>query len=145
MNEITRITIKSSSGYCSVDEAYSDRLTITACSIAYEYIPEIEYGLNKRRKWSYRSNSPVFASIFDKICDMMPDILHNDEILMAVDLGPISFSVTYKDKTRDCTSYYCSSNYFYDLFKLIKQLVPEPEYVPVVLLTDDDYDDEKDE
>ena len=32
-----KIVIKSTSGFCPVDYAYNDKLTITANSIAYEY------------------------------------------------------------------------------------------------------------
>ena len=142
MKKIVRVIIKGAPGYCTVDEAYKDKVTITSSSIAYEYIPETETEINPKRKWYYKTNSPLFAITFDKICKMMPEILYNDEILMATDLGPISFTVTYEDKTRDHTSYWCHGDNFYDLFKLIKQLVPDTEYVPAVLLTSDDYNDE---
>ena len=143
MKKIIRVIIKGASGYCSVDEAYTDKVTITSSSIAYEYIPEIESEMNPKRKWSYKTNNPLFAIAFDKICGMMPEILYNDEILMVTDIGPISFTVTYEDKTKEYTSYWCNGDNFYEVFKLIKQLVPDTEYVPAVLLTSDDYEDEE--
>ena len=145
MKKIARVIIKGTSGYCPADEAYADKVTIASSSIAYEYIPEIESDINPKRKWSYKTNSPLFAIAFEKICEMMPEILYNDEILMATDLGSISFTVTYEDKTREYTSYWCGGDNFYELFKLIKQLVPDTEYVPAVLLTSDDYEDEEEE
>ena len=48
MNRIVKITIKGSSGYCPIDEAYKDKLTITSSSISYEYTPEIESEINKK-------------------------------------------------------------------------------------------------
>ena len=39
MPDINRIVIKGSSGYCCVDEAFNDKVTITEDSISYEYIP----------------------------------------------------------------------------------------------------------
>ena len=36
MAEITRIVIKGSSGYCCVDEAFNDKVTITEESISYD-------------------------------------------------------------------------------------------------------------
>lgn len=33
-----KIVIKSTSGFCPVEYAYNDKLTITANSIAYEYV-----------------------------------------------------------------------------------------------------------
>ena len=68
MKKIIRVIIKGASGYCSVDEAYTDKVTITSSSIAYEYIPEIESEINPKRKWSYKTNNPLFAIVFDKIC-----------------------------------------------------------------------------
>lgn len=38
--EIIRITIKGSSGFSSVDEAYRDKVTLTPHSISYEYKPD---------------------------------------------------------------------------------------------------------
>lgn len=145
MKKIVRIIIKGSSGYCPVYEAYTDKVTLTPSSIAYEYIPEIETEINPKRKWSYKTNSPLFAIAFEKISEMMPQIIYNHDILMATDLGPISFTVTYEDKTREYTSCWCSGDNFHDLFKLIKQLVPQTEYIPAVLLTSDDYSDEEEE
>lgn len=142
MKRIVKITIKGSSGFCSVDEAYSDKLTITSTSIAYEYVPEVETELNQKRKWSYNTNSPIFALAFENIAKMMPEILFSREILMAVDLVTTDFSVTYEDRTKDCTTYCCPGDNFYDLFKLIKALVPETEYIPAVLLTSDDYEED---
>ena len=143
MKRIVKITIKGSSGYCPIDEAYKDKLTITSSSISYEYTPEIESEINQKRKWSYRTDSPIFATTFEKISSMMPPILYSDEILMAKDSGSIYFSVTYEDKTKDCRKYWCTGDNFFDLFKMIKNLVPAPEFIPAVLLTNDDYSEDK--
>lgn len=50
MAEITRIVIKGSSGYCCVDEAFNDKVTITEESISYEYVPYVESEINPKRK-----------------------------------------------------------------------------------------------
>jgi hypothetical protein len=42
MIEISKIVIKGTSGYCCADEAYSDKVTVTEESIAYEYHPIFE-------------------------------------------------------------------------------------------------------
>ena len=39
MAKIARVLIKGTSGFCSVYEAYSDKVTVTPDSISYEYKP----------------------------------------------------------------------------------------------------------
>ena len=58
-----KIVIKSTSGFCPVDYAYNDKLTITANSIAYEYKPYLESdnSLNVCRQWSYKRRT-VFSA-----------------------------------------------------------------------------------
>ena len=58
-----KIVIKSTSGFCPVDYAYNDKLTITANSIAYEYKPYLESdnSLNVHRKWSYKTTNTNFS------------------------------------------------------------------------------------
>lgn len=47
----------------------------------------------------------------------------------------------YEDKHRETVNYFCPSEFFADYFRLIKKLVPSCEYVPAVLLTQEDYED----
>ena len=74
MTDIIRIVIKGSSGYCCYDEAYNDKVTITEDSISYEYIPVLESEVNQKRKWSYRTNSPLFKKTFGDIKALIPGI-----------------------------------------------------------------------
>ena len=53
------------------------------------------------------------------------------------------YTVTYEDKSKKHVCYWCTGEEFEDLFRLIKQLVPETEYVPAVLLTSDDHEEEE--
>ena len=76
-----KIVIKSTSGFCPVDYAYNDKLTITANSIAYEYKPYLESdnSLNVRRKWSYKTTNSIFSSAFEKIAVAVDEILSRDQ------------------------------------------------------------------
>jgi len=138
--EIVRITIKGASGYGPVDEAYEDKVTITSTSIKYEYKPHPMSNLetNIPRKWSYMTDSPIFAMIFKKVADMTPGILYNDEILMATDIGPTELVVTFEDKHKERASFFVPSEFFLEYFREIKKLVPSTEYVPAVLITSED-------
>lgn len=143
MVDIIRIVIKGSSGYCCYDEAYNDKVTITEDSISYEYIPAVESEINPKRKWMYKTNSPLFKNKFEEIRSMLPGILEKENELFCTDIGGIEFIITYSDKTKVKEIYWVPGDYFSDLFSLIKGIIPETEYTPAVLLTSDDYDEEE--
>ena len=143
--KINRITIKGASGYCCVDEAYEDKISITSSSISYEYKPHPDSNLetNIYRKWSYKTNSPIFEHLFNKIAEKTPDFINNcDDILFATDVGPVQIIATFEDKHRESANFFCPSEFFAEYFRLIKQMIPPTEYIPVTLLTQEDFDDE---
>ena len=141
MAEITRIVIKGSSGYGCLEESYQDKVTLTPDSIAYEYIPYQETQINPKRKWSYRTTSPIFQMKYAEIVRAIPASLENAAEAFCTDVGGIEFCITYADKTKFWKTYWVAGEFFKDLFAQIKSLVPECEYTPAVLLTSDDYDD----
>lgn len=143
--KIIKIVIKGASGYGPVDEAYEDKVTLTDCSISYEYKPHemSESESNIYRKWTYKTTSPIFKQVFKAIADRTPYYLYNDEDLVATDIGPTEIIATFEDKHREKANYFCPSEFFREYFNLIKKLVPATEYTPAVLLTDDDFEDEE--
>ncbi len=140
--EIVRIVIKGESGYCPIDEAFTDKVTITETSIKYEYKPQPDSNSEKNvaRKWSYSTDSPLFKQIFKRVADMTPKYLYSTDILFATDLGATEIIATFEDKHRESVNFFCPSEYFKEYFKLIKEMVPKTEYIPAVLLTDEDYE-----
>lgn len=142
---IARIVIKGASGYGSADEAYNDKVTITPTSISYEYNPMYESELNPSRKWSYKTNSPIFRMMYDKVAGMLPAIIERGIQEFCTDIGGIEFNITYSDKTKFKEIYWVPGDYFEELLVAIKRMVPETEYTPAVLLTSEDFDDEEDE
>ena len=142
---IARIVIKGASGYGSADEAYNDKFTITPTSISYEYKPMYESELNPSRKWSYKTNSPIFRMMYDKVAGMLPAIIVRGIQEFCTDIGGIEFNITYSDKTKFKEIYWVPGDYFEELLVAIKRMVPETEYTPAVLLTSEDFDDEEDE
>lgn len=145
MSDIIRIVIKGASGYCCSDEAYNDKVTITSDSIAYEYIPFLESDLNPKRKWSYKTDSPLFKTLYSNVVEMLPRYLEEDIERFCTDIGGIEFIVTYSDKTKYKNIFWVPGDDFLDLFKVIKQMIPTTEYTPAVLLTSEDFEDEEDE
>lgn len=142
---IARIVIKGASGYGSADEAYNDKVTITPTSISYEYKPMYESELNPSRKWSYKTNSPIFRMMYDKVAGMLPAIIERGIQEFCTDIGSIEFNITYSDKTKFKEIYWVPGDYFEELLVAIKRMVPETEYTPAVLLTSEDFDDDEDE
>ena len=142
--KIIKIVIKGESGYGPVDEAYTDKVTITDSSIKYEYKPHpsSESKTNMPRNWSYKTDSPLFKVLYDKVAEMTPRFLYSDEVLFATDLGPTEIIATFEDKHKESVNFCCPSNFFLEYFRLIKEMVPKTEYTPAVLLTDDDFEDE---
>ena len=143
MPDIVRITIKGASGYCPVDEAYEDKITLTGSSISYEYKPHpmSDSKTNVYRKWSYKTTNPHFKEVFEEIAAKTPDFFNCDDVLFACDIGPTEIIATYDDKHRESANFFCPSEFFKDYFKIIKMLVPEFEDVPMVLTTNDDFDE----
>lgn len=145
MKDIIKIVIKGASGYCCYDEAYNDKLSITADSIVYEYMPAVESELNPKRKWSYKTNSPLYKVLYSSVIEMLPRYLNDDIESFCTDVGGIEFIVTYSDKTKFKKLFWVSSEDFIDLFRVIKQMIPATEYTPAVLITSDDFDDEEED
>ncbi|MCI7607235.1 MAG: hypothetical protein MSS69_10855 [Spirochaetales bacterium] len=146
MEEIVKLTIKGSSYYAPVDEAYEDKLIITPSSISYEYKPHPEYKseTNIYRKWSYKTTSPVFDELYKIVMEMTPSYLNYEfGNPLWEDVGSITITATFKDKHKKTAEYSCPGDFFSPYFKVIKEMVPTCEYVPAVLLTIDDYLDEE--
>lgn len=145
MSDIIKIVIKGASGYCCSDEAYNDKVTITSDSIAYEYIPFFESELNPKRKWSYKTDSPLFKVLYSNVVELLPRYLEKDIEGFCTDIGGIEFIVTYSDKSKYKNIFWVLGDDFIDLFRVIKQMIPTTEYTPAVLLTSEDFDGEEDE
>ncbi len=143
MTDIVRIIIKGVSGYGPIDEAYEDKLVITSSSISYEYKPHPESNSKRNiyRKWSYKTISPMFKEIYDRIADMTPYYLHNREVLFVTDIGPTIITAVFADNHRETANLFCPSDYFKDYFRTIKRLVPACERTPAVLLTSEDFEE----
>lgn len=126
-----RIVIKSTSGYCSIEYAYSDKLTIIPNSIAYEYKPYLEGDnvLNSYKKWSYKTTNTIFALVFERIAVAVDEILNRDQEAMYCDCVDIDFIVTYEDRSRATRGFGVPADEFADCFKIIREIVPVTEDV----------------
>ena len=129
---IVKIVIKGCSGYGPYDMAYDDKLTLTPTGMNYEYKPCVESEANPARKWSYKTNSPLFAIAFERVADMIPGIVNPTVVWECTDVGMIDFTVTYEDKSKKHIRYWCTSDAFAECFTVINDLVPMAEMRPEV-------------
>lgn len=73
--QATRITIKGSSGYCPVDIAFHDRVSLTPHSIDYTYKPYYQSEMNRPRRWFYKTDSPIFSALYHQVETLLPRYL----------------------------------------------------------------------
>ena len=115
-------------------------MTLTPYPISYEYKPDKASRLetNIYRKWSYRTTSPIFSHIYSKVETKTPSILEGKSSL-SPDSSVAIITVTYKDGEKKTKAISPEEKEVEDSFRLIKKLVGKCEYIPAVLLTDEDY------
>lgn len=105
----------------------------------------IETEINPKRKWSYKTNSPVFKMKYDTLVSLMPGVIDRNIEEYCTDIGGIEFVITYADKTKFNETFLVPSDYFESQFKVIKSMVPECEYTPAVLITSKDFEEEEED
>ena len=142
MKEIVRITIKGFSGYGPYDEGYEDKVTITQDFISYEYVPNVETETNPKRKWRYSTNSPIFKLSFTKISALVEETLYAEIEGFCTDIGGIEFALMYADKSKRRKHYWLPGDHFSEIIHCVRELVPQTEYTPAVLLTEEGFEDE---
>ena len=100
MKSIEQVTIQSVSGFCSVEDAYNDILTITPYGAHYECTPYDEDSEEVIR-WSYQSDSQRFEMYFQAAADIVLYLCKADPAeLLVLDAGTLTLSVYYSDSTR---------------------------------------------
>ena len=134
MEKIIKIVIKGSSGFCCIDQAYEDKVTLTSNSFSYEYNPEVESEINPSINWRYKTSSINFKVQFEKISKLAIKVLQEIIDYECEDAGEITIAVMFADKTKLKESYFLSSKEFEELFKAIKEVCPTKE-IPEVLKT----------
>ncbi len=135
MKEVVKIKIEGASGYGPIEEAYNDSITIGQTFIEYVYEPAEESEQNPLRKWSYTTNSPLFAKIYREVVSLLPTVIETDpEEVFCTDVGGYDFTITYSDGTALEKSFCTVGETFAELLHCISRLVPATEYSPALLL-----------
>lgn len=148
--QVAKITIISTSGYCSITDAYKDRLTITREKITYHYLPEIMKSSydgdlrtveNPEIKWTAKYGSRCLKNSFEKIAELALLKLEEAEPSPCCDIGMTEIVVEFSDKSKSRKQFFQPADYFYELFKCIQKLfVSDGFKMPVVIRTSDLYE-----
>lgn len=69
--------------------AFNDKVAITHDSTAYEYVPYQETDINSKRKWSYKTNNPIFKMKYDEIAGILTGIIESGVEEFCADIGGI--------------------------------------------------------
>ena len=133
MPDIIKVNIKSGSGFVPLEDAYNDKLSITSNSLSYEYVPVYITEVNQIQKWSYKTNNPNFITSFNKIAEMINDIMYTEILEHWCDIGEIEFIVTYEDKSKKRATFFLPPDYFETVLKEIKKLIPSLKQIPIIL------------
>ena len=127
---ITRITIKSESGYGPLEKAYKDRLTITRDSIRFEYEPLKETPHNPAVHWTETSSDPQFSFMFANLCQEVKKIMSREEELTGTEHDLTTFSIMYDNGKKDERTFRISDDEFVLCFTIIDQMVKMVHQTP---------------
>ena len=133
MSSITKIYISSASGYVLPEYAYSDTLIITRDSIRYSNSPAEESEMNPKREWTYTTNNPAFAQLFEELTETIPGVLAVDPGRGMFDVGSVSFLICYDDGTAMDETWYVPKFIFKECLNAARKMVPASEDIPRVL------------
>ena len=133
MPNITKIHISSASGYVLPEYVYHDSLIITKDSIRYSNNPAEESEVNRRCEWTYTTNSPVYAQLFEELTKTIPGVMAIDPGRGMFDVGTVSFLVIYDDGTAEEETWYLPKFMFEECFTAAQKMIPQFEEMPRVL------------
>ena len=118
---ITRITIKSESGYGPADSACKDRLTITRSSVRYESTNP--RGNVSPEKWTVTNHSAAFNNMFLNLCAEVEQIMTLPEAPLSRDAGTTTFVVMEDTGTKRERTLSEPDERYTIIFTIIDQMV----------------------
>ena len=133
MEDIVKIVIGSSSGYCPVEYAYEDRLTVSADAIRYECTPVAQDGAVRAARWSYRADSPAFREHFRAACSAAEEILDREEERYLTDIGETTVTVVRADGKKKKRVFVLPGRSFNGLFDAVGKMIPPCEETPAAI------------
>ena len=141
MAEIIKIVIRSESGYGCIDDAYEDSITVKPTGISYHYTPFLESEMNPSCKWSYKAESAAFREKFQHLASIAEEIIPCEEQVIILDAGATDLIVYYSDKTKKVREYFFEDDRADFFLKMLREMIPSFEKMPVLLEEEDEDDD----
>ncbi len=136
---VTKIIIKTRSGFVPNEDAYEDEMILDRKSIHYRIKPSFRSLITQSRDWTFITSNMEYEMMFESLSYYVLSVLeHRDEYFPMVDVGSISFSVTYDDNTSDFFEFECSPTDFQEGLSWIRGYVPPNEDIPEMLKTWED-------
>ncbi len=135
--DMIMLSVKSSSGYCFAEYAYSDEIIVTPGRIGYVYRPRIESDINPAKKWAYRLTEEHWQTYEDLVTAVI-EILHRGAASGMFDVGTKVFTVTYSDSTEEVREFFLPAFAFENCFAQIRKLIPPSEEIPAGIRTRED-------
>lgn len=138
MNKYSKVILRGESPLQNPREIFKDRLTVTADAIAYEYHPLFKTERNPMRKWEYSTDSPVFKVQYERFCEKVPAILDQEDKEFDHEQPMTEFEVHLTDGSSCKEKFYLKPTVFEEAFAILRTMVPETEYIPAILITEED-------
>ena len=121
--EVTRITIGSSSGYGCIEDAWEDRVVITNHSVHYEFKPETQVKL-KPISWTAKANGFEHQQLFQELSKaVMTTICSSSLKDFYDDVGMIALSLAFTDKSKKTKHFYVLPEDLEPCFSIMKKIV----------------------
>jgi hypothetical protein len=139
MEDISKVIISTTSGYCCIDEAYVDRIVITDHSIHYEFKPELLAKMSPI-SWTAKTRDPAYIGLYHKLAEVVLSKLEAPMPIQYCDVGDITLSVVFSDKKRKTQSFLVSPEDLEPCFSIMKQMVRMVTKAPDGMLYE--YEDE---
>ena len=122
--------MKRNAVYGNEHEAYMDTLRVDAGGIRYEHRPVFYSEKDQSaRKWEYVTNSPEFEKLFRAAAAAAEEVLAGEAPDGERNVGDITFTVTYTNRTRRTRTFFLTAKAFPAFFAAVRQMVPKCEEV----------------
>ncbi|WP_022761880.1 hypothetical protein [Butyrivibrio sp. AD3002] len=146
---VKKIVFTGESGFGRLEDAYTERLSITEKGVSYTYTPRVHYDMNLPRKWKYTTDNFRYKRLFYELSEMIQD--YKDKVVEdLVDVGALEIQVVFEDGTSWKREFYIEPFFspdgdgFLQMFEIINKFVPQSEEYP--RFSDlEDYEEDEDE
>lgn len=91
MTEVSKITLIGHSGWGPVEEAYEERLTVSAAEVTYRYHPIKATAENVAHRWRYWTDGSALVNAFENLAAVVVDLVNKQVVPNALDAPELEF------------------------------------------------------